>query len=155
AFGVAHIHATGNARRLHIVADIERIDRSACRAQAHLLVDMVDAQRSGRGVRLHRTLDLVNRLRAGREIRIDFSVVRNFDLIRDGNVSQAVHVLADANRGATLFDRRIGEEVVDALLRAAETETGGVDFSVDVDFAVGSPDDLNVAGGIGEIDPYR
>src|SRR5262249_40887008 len=95
--GIANINAARNADGVDIIANVECIDRAACRTQSNFTVDVIDPQGTGRGIRFYWSLNLPDRLRSGRKIRTDFRVVRNFNLIRNGDVVETVQVFSDAN----------------------------------------------------------
>src|ERR1700739_1915513 len=92
---------------------------------------------------------------AGSYTRIDFRVVRNLDLIVDGNVLEPGAVLAHADLVFVLFERGIGDNFLDAFFRVAEKRPATGDLAEDVNFAVAAATDFDVARAIAQFHSHR
>jgi hypothetical protein len=118
-------------------------------------IEPLNVESCVRRFRLYRPAHILNRLRAGEQSRRNFRIVRNFDRVGDADVAQVAHLFANMNRAAALLDRRIGEQVIEALLGPLESYPGGMGVCVDVHFPVGAAGDGNIAGSVGELQANR
>src|SRR5260370_36996326 len=95
------------------------------------------------------TAYITNGLGAGRHGGANFGIVRNLNGVRDADVAHAGQFLADANGVASLFDGRIREGIVQALLRVVKAESRRPHFAAHVYFSVGAARDIHTARAIG------
>src|SRR5713226_7883668 len=168
AGGAFYIDRTASSRSIDAAARLGDLCRAGKRADAHIALDVGNGDGAGSAVSADVVADIVgaNRAAQGRKLRLPvnvahangsgsrlrlYRIARNFNHVRDADIVQMAHLFADMNRAAALLDRWIGEQFVEALLRAFESHAGGVGVCVDMHFAVSAAGDGNVAGSVVEL----
>src|SRR5579859_2671742 len=147
-FHVGNGDVAGSAGDLDVAAHVTGSDRAAGRGQIGVLIDFFHANRAGGGVDLDRAPQITDILRARSNAGIHFRVVRNLNRVGNADVAQMRKVRTDANGVAALFDGRIRDGVIKALLRVVKSESRRSHLSVHVHFAIGASSDVHVAGGV-------
>src|SRR5712692_5781229 len=152
AFDARHRYASRSGRYAEIIANISGRHRPAGGRKLDVPFDFFDADGPGGGLHLYRAAHSANGLRAGRDGGTYFRIARHQDRIGDADVTHARHFLADPDGVAPLLDGRIGEGIVQALLRIVKAESRCAHFAAHMYFAVGACCDVHVSGGVGEFD---
>src|SRR5579859_2751565 len=147
-FHVGNGDVAGSAGDLDVAAHVTGSDRATGRGQIGVLIDFFHANRAGGGVDLDRAPQITDILRARSNAGIHFRVVRNLNRVGNADVAQMRKVRTDANGVAALFDGRIRDGVIKALLRVVKSESRRSHLSVHVHFAIGASSDVHVAGGV-------
>src|SRR5216684_7871393 len=155
ALDVGNGDRAGSAVSTDVVADIVGANRAAQCGKLGLPLDVVHANGAGSRLRFYRAAHILNRLRAREQSRCNFRIARNLNHVRNVDVAQVAHLLADMNRAAVLLDRWIGEQLIEALLGALESHAGRVGVRMDMHFAVGAAGDGDVAGSVVELQANR
>src|SRR6266851_314874 len=150
-FDVRHRYASRNGRYAEIIANFSCGDGAAGRRELSVALGSFDADGPRGGLHLYRAAHPANGLRAGRDGGTYFRIARHQNRIGDADVTHVSHFLADANDVASLFDGRIRESIVQALLRIVEAESRCAHFAAHMYFAVGACCDVHVTGGVGEL----
>src|SRR5260370_22684560 len=110
-------HTSRSGRYADIIANIRGRHRAAGGAKLDVALDFFDTDGPRSGLHFYRAAHAAYGLRAGRDGGTDFRVASHLNRIGDADVAHARHFLADANGVASLFDGRIREGIVQALLR--------------------------------------
>src|SRR5216684_5433283 len=155
ALDVGNGDGAGGTVSADVAADIVGANRAAQRRKLRLPLDVAHANGSRSRFRLNRTANVLNRLRAREQSRCNLRIARDLNHVRNVDVAQVAHLFANMNRAAVLLDRWIGEQFVEAFLRALESHAGGVGVRMDMHFAVGAADDGDVAGSIVDLEANR
>src|SRR5713101_6206864 len=150
AFDARHRYASRSGRYAEIIANISGRHRPAGGRKLDVPFDFFDADGPRGGLHLYRAAHSANGLRAGRDGGTYFRIARHQDRIGDADVTHARHFLADPDGVAPLLDGRIGEGIVQALLRIVKAESRCAHFAAHMYFAVGACCDVHVSGGVGE-----
>src|SRR6267143_1677684 len=129
-------HTSRSGRYAYIIANIRCRHRPAGGGKLDVALDFFDADGPGSGLHFYRAAHAANRLRAGGYGGTDFRVARHLNRVSDSDVAHVRHILTDANGVASLFDGRIRESIVQALLRIVKAESRCAHFAANVNFAV-------------------
>ena len=148
-------HTSGSRRNAEIVANISCGDGAAGSCELGVALDSFDADGARSGLNFYRTAHTANGLRAGGDGGAYFGVARHLNRVRDADVAHPGHFLADANGISRLFDGRIRDGIVQALLRVVKAESRCAHVAAHVHFSVGAASDIYVAGGVGDFEANR
>src|ERR1700722_16024182 len=155
SFGVRDGYSPGDTCGANIIAAVLGADGSASRGQFDVFADVLAANGTGDGRRLYRAAQVANGLRSRNARGIDRRITGDFNGVGNGNMAQARGFFADAQGVAFEFDWRVGNDVVQAVLRIAKSKSGDAHISVYVHLAVSTSDDGNVPGDIAQFKTYR
>src|SRR5690242_7324511 len=144
--------AAGSAGDAEIFAEIGSGNGAAGGVHLDGTIDVIDLNGAGSGVYLDRAVDLADVDGAGGDGGVDFGEVGDFDDVVDGNVAEAVEVLADADGVGGLLDGGMGDDFVEDFTGVLKEPAAGVDFGVNFDLVGGAAGDADVAGRVGEIE---
>src|SRR5690348_6204212 len=144
--------AAGCAGDPEIFAEIRSGNRAAGGVDLDGTIDVLDANGTGSGVDLDGAVDFADIDGTGGDGGVDLGEVGDFNDVVDGNVAEAVEVLADADGVGSLFDGRMGDDFVEDLTGVLKEPAAGVDFGMNLDLIGIATGDADVPGSVREIE---